>query len=218
MPSSSPDFAPLGRNRISLPKRSLDKRDDHPSKHCAPHFNPRDFLTPYATQTMWSFYRAASWHHRIPEMRITLHPAYFVSLYDPSYSSLTANNKLPVHNHRLLDLSPQDVTVFNAEVTQALTAWRDDQYGLLGSGIDWSAIAQAVVDRNSNRISEMRQILSNVSPNSNITETVADVRLTAFALVMPYIDHVSILSSNTSDEARLSSLAKVTNHCTTAFT
>jgi hypothetical protein len=64
----------------------------------------------------------------------------------------------------------------------------------------------------------MRQILSNVSSNSNITETVGDVRLTAFALVLPYIDHVSILSSNTSDEARLSSLAKATNHCTTAFT
>jgi hypothetical protein len=167
---------------------------------------------------MWSFYHAASWHHHLSEPRVTLHPAYLVSLYDPSYSSLAANNKLPVRKHRLTDLSSEDLTAFKAEVTQALTEWRNDHYGLLGSGFDWSAIAQAVVDRNGDRISEMRQLLDNVSFSSNITEAVAHVRLIAFALVMPYIDHVAVLSSNTTVKARSSSLAKASNHCTTAFT
>ena len=141
-----------------------------------------------------------------------------VSLYDVSYSSLAANNKLPVRKHRLTDLSPEDFSAFKVELTQALTAWRDDQYGLLGSGIDWSAIAQAVVDRNGDRISEMRQILSNVSSSSNVTEVVAHVQLVAFSLMMPYIDHPSVFSPNTTSEARSSSLAKASNHCTTAFT
>jgi hypothetical protein len=64
----------------------------------------------------------------------------------------------------------------------------------------------------------MRQILGNVSSSSNVTEAVAHVRLVAFALVMPYVDHISVLSSNTSSEARSSSLARAADHCKTAFT
>jgi hypothetical protein len=178
----------------------------------------RDLLTPYAIQAGWSFYHAASWHHRVPDTRITLHPAYMVSLYDPSYSSLAANNKLPVRTHRLLDLSSEDVIACNAEVAQALATWRDDGYGTLGSGIDWSAIAQALVDRNGDRISEMRQVLADVCSSSNVTEVVSHVRLIAFAMVMPYIDHASVLSANTSGKTRSLSLTKATQHCTTAFT
>ena len=174
--------------------------------------------TPYATQGIWSFYHAAAWHHHVPDARITLHPAYLVSLYDPSYSSLAANNKLPVRKHRLTDLSPENITTFKVEVTQALTGWRDDPYGSLGSGIDWSAIAQAVVDRNGDRISEMRYLLDNISSATDIIGAVRHVRLIAFALVMPYIDHPSVLSSNACLEARLSSLGRAAEHCTTAFT
>ena len=179
---------------------------------------PRDVFTPYAIQGIWSFYHAASWHHHVPETRITLHPAYLTSLYDPSYSSLVANNQLPVRKHRLTDLSPENITAFEAEVTQALTQWRNDQYGSLGSGIDWSAIAQAVVDRNGDRISEMQAVLGNISSTSNITKAIAHVRLIAFALVMPYIDHRSVLTTNTTVEARSSSLVRATDHCSTAFT
>ena len=74
------------------------------------------------------------------------------------------------------------------------------------------------MDRNGDRILEMRQILGNVSSSSNVIEVVAHVQLVAFSLVMPYIDHPSVLSSNTTSEARSSSLAKVTNRCTTTFT
>ena len=159
-----------------------------------------------------------SWHHHVPETRITLHPAYLTSLYDPSYSSLVANNQLPVRKHRLTDLSAEDITALKAEVTQALMQWRNDQYGSLGSGIDWSAIAQAVVDRNGDRISEMQTVLGNITSTSNIIKAIAYVGLIAFALVMPYIDHRSVLTTNTTVEARSSSLARATDHCSTAFT
>ena len=78
--------------------------------------DPWDVLTPYAAQAMWSYYHAASWHHRVPDTRIILHPAHLVSFYDPSYSSLAANNKLPVRKHRLTDLSSEDVTAFKVEL------------------------------------------------------------------------------------------------------
>ena len=73
-----------------------------------------EMLTPYAAQAMWSYYHAASWHHRVPDTRIILHPAHLVSFYDPSYSSLAANNKLPVRKHGLTDLSSEDVTAFQS--------------------------------------------------------------------------------------------------------
>jgi len=75
------------------------------------------------------------------------------------------------------------------------------------------------VDRNGDRLSEMRHILSrNATSFFNITQVVGEVRLVAFALVMPYIDHVSILSPNSSSEARLSSLGSAMEHCSKAFT
>jgi hypothetical protein len=171
---------------------------------------------------MWSFYRAASWHAHVPEQRITLHPAYFVTLYDPSYTSLAVNHELPVLKHRLTGMSTEDVSAFRGEVRDAWEKWREDGFGAIGSGVDWSAIVQGVVDRNGDRLSEMRHILSRnaTSPSGsfNVTQVVGEVRLIAFALVMPYIDHVSILSPNSSSETRLSSLGRATEHCTKAFT
>jgi len=64
----------------------------------------------------------------------------------------------------------------------------------------------------------MRHLLDDVSSTSNITEAISHTRLIAFALVMPYIDHISVLSSNTTVEARSSSLGRAADHCTTAFT
>jgi hypothetical protein len=215
MRSSSPDSSVLKWVPICFWAHPLHKI--LPPQYCALD-EPRDAISPYAIHSIWSFYRAASWHHHIPETRITLHPAYLVSLYDPAYSSLASNTKLPTRRHRLTALSPENTTAFKAELTQALTQWREDQYGLLGSGIDWSAIVQATVDRNGDRISEIRHLLDSLSSTSNITEAVGHVRLVAFALVMPYIDHASVLSSNTTLEARSRSLARATDHCSIAFT
>lgn len=190
-----------------------------PSKDAGPpRRRPPGVFTPYAAQARWSFYHAASWHHHIPESRVTLHPSYLVSLYDPKYSSLAANNKLPVRKHRLIDLSLQDKLTFDAEVAQSMTKWRDDSYGQLGSGIDWSSIAQAVVERNGDRLAELRELLNNTSSDKNITEIVSYARLISFALVMPYVDAPSVLASSATKDSRKSSLYQATLHCTSAFT
>ncbi|KIM81237.1 hypothetical protein PILCRDRAFT_505623 [Piloderma croceum F 1598] len=223
--SSSPDPSPSADTHVCNPHHAPDKQNwlGHPNSQQCPHFLfPREILTPYSTQNVWSFYRAASWHAYVPEQRITLHPAYFVTLYDPSYTSLAVNHKLPVLKHRLTGMSAEDVSAFRGEVRDACEKWREDGFGAMGSGVDWSAIVQGVVDRNGDRLSELRHTLSRNATSSsgsiNITQVVGEVRLVAFALVMPYIDHVSILSPNSSSEARLSSLGKATEHCTKAFT
>jgi hypothetical protein len=119
-------------------------------------------------------------------------------------------------------MSTEDVSAFREEVREALENWREDGFGAMGSGVDWSAIVQGVVDRNGDRLSEMRHILRRNATSSsgsiNITQVVGEIRLIAFALVMPYIDHISILSPNSSSEARLFSLGRATEHCTKAFT
>lgn len=187
-----------------------------PDEQC-PLLEPLPWVTPYSDQTPWSFYHAASWHHHISDARIILYPAYLVSLYDPVYTSLAANNKLPVRKHRLTDLSPEDLTLFKTELTEALKIWNEHGHCQSGSGIDWLAIAQAVADRNGDRISEMWQVLGNVSTSSNVTEIVAHVRLMAFALVMPYVDAPSVLSSASAPN-RARALVSSQKRCTTAFT
>jgi len=74
------------------------------------------------------------------------------------------------------------------------------------------------VDRNVDRLAEMRLLLQNASSNSNITKTISHVRLMAFALVMPHVDSASVLVPNVSYETRAPSLTSATAHCTVAFT
>lgn len=183
--------------------------------------NPRvallDWTTPYFEQGGWSLYHAALWHQSSSESRVILSPAHFVTLYDPVYSSLAANNKLPVLRHNLRDMSSKDKSAFLVEMDQAFTAWNSVRLGD-GSDVDWASIAQAVVERNGDRIAEMRKILEDVSVSSNITEVVSQVRLVAFALVMPYIDHASIFSPNVTGDVRITLLEDSAKHCSLAFT
>jgi hypothetical protein len=174
--------------------------------------------TVYSAQNRWSMYHATSWHHRVPDTRISLYPSYMVSLYDPSFTSLRNNTMLPVRKHRLTDLSADDLAAFKGELAEAVTAWRDEQYGHLGSGLDWSAIAQAVVDRNGDRLAEMQLLLANMSSSSNMSEIIGHVRLIAYALVMPYVNIPTVLAANISAEERSASLSSSTKHCATAFT
>jgi hypothetical protein len=118
-------------------------------------------------------------------------------------------------------MSAEDVSIFRREVREALENWREDGFGVMRNGVDWSVIVQGIVDRNGDRLSEMRHILSRNASSSasvNITQGVGEIRLVAFALVMPYIDHVSTLSPNTSSKARLSSLGRAMERCSKAFT
>jgi hypothetical protein len=118
-PNMLPEI-PLGEHSLDQKYHSRPRRSPFPEKLKE---------TVYSAQRWWMLYHAASWHHRLPEPRVTLHSSYLVSLYDPSYSSLARNNKLPVRKHRLLDLSTEDRTSFKAETEQVVTAWHDDDYG-----------------------------------------------------------------------------------------
>ncbi|KII87871.1 hypothetical protein PLICRDRAFT_699365 [Plicaturopsis crispa FD-325 SS-3] len=166
----------------------------------------------YRGQAKWSMYHAASWHHTVPEKRVIPHPEHLVSFYSPVYTSLAANNALPRRKHRLLDLSREDIATWHAELGQAFGDWNAGR----SSGADWSAIAQAVVDRYGDRLAEMRHVLEEgATPGANATALVSRVRLIAFALAMPYVDAPTVLV----DTARtVESLAKANYKCTYAFT
>lgn len=176
-------------------------------------FPPR---TPYRAQEDWSWYHAAATHHRVQDKRITLDTAFMVTAYDPAYTSLAGNNKLPAHQRRLGDMSTEDTVAFNEDVVSAVTRWMG---GSGGSGIDWTAIAQTVVDRNAGRLAELRHVLRKYtsSPPSNTTLAIAHVRAIAFAVIMPYAsgDALSLPSTPTKRRAALL-LARI--KCTYAFT
>lgn len=208
----------ISEDQLILDDPPPDSPPPHRPGYPGPSRPGRGPSTPYAQYNRWSFARAASWHHHNPDSRVILHPSYMVTLYDPKYRSLEANHKLPVIQHRLIDISPEDIKTFEAEVSEALYAWRDDQDGQLGSGIDWRSIAQAVVERNADRLSEMRELLGNVSSSTNITAAISTARVIAFALVMPYVDYPSVLSINATEDGRAHSLIKATKQCTFAFT
>jgi hypothetical protein len=68
--SSSPDPSPSVDTHVSIPHHAPGKQNwlGHPNSQQRPHFSfPREILTPYSIQKMWSFYRAASWHAHVPE-------------------------------------------------------------------------------------------------------------------------------------------------------
>ena len=131
-------------------------------------------------------------------------------LYDLKYTSLEANHKLPASKHILADISPKDIETFKAEVAKALNAWRNDKYGQLSSRIDWRPITQAAMERNGDCLSELRELLVNVSSCTNVTATVSTTCFIAFALVMPYIDHFSVLSFSAKGDNRVKSLEVTT--------
>jgi hypothetical protein len=66
-----------------------------------------------------------------------------VTFYDPKYTSLVNNTKLPASKHRLVDLSEGDIATWRKELDQSLVSWATEQ----SSGVDWSAIVQAAVNR-----------------------------------------------------------------------
>lgn len=174
--------------------------------------------TPYYIQSDWSCYRATAWHHIVPDTRAILHPAYTVTLYDPKYTSLAASNKLPRRQHRISDLSAADEAVFRAELDAAMIAWTTTDPRGEGSGVDWSSIAHAIVERSGDRLAELHTLLVNVNASSNVTEIVSTARLTVFAIIMPYVDHAAVFAPAISAHARSAILGEVSTQCSIAFT
>ncbi|KZP29221.1 hypothetical protein FIBSPDRAFT_1038907 [Athelia psychrophila] len=193
-----------------------DAFDDEPPRGDGPPGGPsgpggpgcRGTPTPYITQSSWSWYLATAVHHTTPDGRVVLHPVYTVTLYDPKYASLAANTQRPRRQHRLGDLSLADKAEFRAELYGAMTAWIGDLRGE-GSGVDWASIAHTLIDHSSAHFTELHALLTNVTTASNATDAVATVRLTAFALIMPHVDHAA---------ARSAVLEDVSVQCGLAFT
>lgn len=147
------------------------------------------------------------------------------------YTSLRETFAKPVREHRLLKISKEDIQTWVAEVESVVRRWNDDsrEHRTEGSGLDWSAIAQAAVDRNADRLAELRYLLQSYTQPSelnggitadqvNATEAISRVRFVAFSLVMPYIDAPAALSSNATQYSRQTATAKALEKCTHAFT
>ncbi|KZP34075.1 hypothetical protein FIBSPDRAFT_847212 [Athelia psychrophila] len=187
-----------------------------PARWSPPDMSP--WMTPYGEWHQWSMYRAASWHHTRPDTRVTVHPEYLVTLYDPVYSSLAANNRLPRLEHGLVDLSDEDRETFLEELDGAIRAWNNNTKGEGVSGVDWVAIAQAVVDRTGDTLAELHALISDIPPAANVTEVVSNARLAAFALLMPYVDHAALFAPGITTAERSSVLAAVSKRCSVVFT
>lgn len=130
-------------------------------------------------------------------------------------------------------MSTSDIAAFLGEVESVVERWNEDELsGEVGSGVDWSAVAQAVVDRNADRLAELRHALreytssttttanSNTVSNigSNTTSAISHVRLIAFALVMPYVDGPSVLSPSSTAATRKQASRSALENCARAFT
>ncbi|KZP26778.1 hypothetical protein FIBSPDRAFT_854463 [Athelia psychrophila] len=187
-----------------------------PGRWSPPDMSP--WMTPYGEWHQWSMYRAASWHHTRADTRITPHPEYLVTLYDPVYSSLAANNRLSRLEHNLVDLSDEDREIFLKELDGALRAWNDDAKDEGVSGVDWVAIAQAVVDRTGDTLAELHALISDIHPAAHATEVVSNARLAAFALLMAYVDHTALFAPRITTAERSSVLADVSKRCSVVFT
>ncbi|KZP30078.1 hypothetical protein FIBSPDRAFT_850790 [Athelia psychrophila] len=181
-----------------------------------------EWATPYYLTHAWSMYHATAWHHTRPDTRVTLHPEYLVTLYDPVYTSLAANNRLPRLEHGLVDLSDADQDAFLAELDGAIRAWNGDSNAKVGgaSGVDWVAIAQTVVDRTGGTLAELHALLTltDVPPAPDAAEVVSTARLVVFALLMPYIDHAALFAPGITTAERSSVLADVSKQCRVALT
>ena len=174
--------------------------------------------TPYRSSSHYWWYKAAAWHHTVPDTRAVLHPAYTVTLYDPKYKSLAKNTKLPRRQHRLVDLSADDEAVFRTELDGAMKAWTNNDPRGEGSGVDWSSIAHGIVERNGDRIAELHTLLSKVNTTSDVMEVVSTTRLIAFGLILPYIDHAAVFAPDITASDRSTVLSAVSAQCSLAFT
>ncbi|KAF7972389.1 hypothetical protein HWV62_18028 [Athelia sp. TMB] len=211
----------LSATNITIPAdlKSEYKLGEEPPR--GPGFGPPGrggMSTPYRAAWYWWWYKATAWHHTAPDTRVVLHPAYTVTLYDPKYKSLAENSKLPRRQHRLVDLSADDKTVFRTELDTAMKAWTNNDPRGEGSGVDWSSIAHGIVERNGDRIAELHILLSKVNATSNITELVSTARLIAFGLILPYVDHATIFAPYISAPKRRAVLSEASTQCSLAFT
>ncbi|KAJ6500467.1 hypothetical protein C8R45DRAFT_977819 [Mycena sanguinolenta] len=130
--------------------------------------------------------RAASHRAFAPQPHLTLFYADIVTYYDPHLTSLVRDRiGLPMHSHRLVNISSQDARRVVDEVDDVLVR---RAIGELGSGFDWGTTSHAIVEYWADRISHMHAYLLNASdPSANMTAALPAIRTLAYTLVNPYM-------------------------------
>ena len=156
---------------------------------------------------------AYSWHHHLRDPRIQLHPAYAVSLYSTAYPSLQPAFAQPVHLQRLTNLSTSDISSFRSHIESALTNWQSD-IKKSHRPVDWLGIVQAIMDRNGDRLSELKTVLQ--TRGANLTALIDQARLVTYTMLMPYIN-VPQLESSIAQKRPVVIRAAV-RECSVAFT
>ncbi|KAG1750191.1 hypothetical protein EDB19DRAFT_1629309 [Suillus lakei] len=107
---------------------------------------------------------SGSWHNRYPgDSRIVLDLTGLISLYDTALapSLIPVRAGLERWDHRVLGISPEDVSQVKGKLTEVIS--RSDA---VGSGIDWKTLMHVIVDRYADRFELMQYLLNFTSSDS----------------------------------------------------
>ncbi|QRV85932.1 hypothetical protein RhiJN_13950 [Ceratobasidium sp. AG-Ba] len=180
---------PLPKNANS----SISQRTSHPRLRAKQPYFPPPTMPVYPPPPGWKgkqlshleisyeSVRAGMWHNGLPgENRVILDYSRIVSAYDDTYTSLvTARDGVPRSKHRMGSISSRDWERIQAEVHEVLI--RDPS----PAKINWQLLFQALTDRYSERLEDLRYVLrqSDLDP----VEVVANARHKVLIALSPYM-------------------------------
>jgi hypothetical protein len=133
---------------------------------------------------------AGLWHDRFPgELRIQLDLAGSVSFYDtqlaPSLVPIRAGQER--WDHRVQDISSEDVLAARARLAEALTRPEGG-----ASGVDWKVLIRVIVDRYADRLELTDYLLSTYATDSEIIlELARKIQVQLRIMLTPYILHTA---------------------------
>ena len=163
--------------------------------------------------TSFEALNSGMWHNRLPsETRIKIDYSRVVSFFDPALSSLidARAGKLR-EDFRLDGISEADSEYIRDRITDVFTR------GGQGSGIDWGAVTQVIVDRYAGRLELLRYILQNPESKRNVTEQVAETRSQVLIMLSPYM-LTSAIPPNPTGPVDPSWIDPVVKHCASTHT
>ncbi|KAG6329374.1 hypothetical protein ID866_9714 [Astraeus odoratus] len=140
------------------------------------------------TWRMFEAMNAGSWHNHYPgETRIQLDLTRLVSFYDTTLAPSLVPLRFAKErwDHRLLNISKEDIARVNARLDEVLTTPSDYPT----SGIDWLALIRVIVDRYAQRL-ELTQHLLNSTESADPTSLLQYANKTQLQLrimLTPYI-------------------------------
>ncbi|KAF9236706.1 hypothetical protein BU15DRAFT_76666 [Melanogaster broomeanus] len=139
-----------------------------------------------ASLTSFEAVHAGSWHNHFPgELRVHLDLAGLVSFYDtklaPSLVPIRAGQDR--WDHRVRNISSEDVLGARARLAEALTRPEGDS-----SGIDWRALIRVIVDRYADRLELLQYLLSSQATDSEtILDLARKIQVQLRIMLTPYI-------------------------------